>query len=87
MSKVEKLPSYEKFIGENKVEPFYKLPKKVIGDQLFSVQKELNTIYATVNKGDDFDLDKFKALISKLEKIAKSAKKFKSSRDLTKDFK
>ena len=68
---------------------YYRLPKDVIGNQLYSLSKELPGFYQTLSKGNDFDMKQFDAMLSKMQKIKKAAKKFTETdlRKLPKQYK
>lgn len=67
---------YEEIEIINETDEYYRLSKKVIGNEFWSVQKNLSNLYSHVSNGNDLDIDILDSIIKKLVKIKKSAKKF-----------
>ena len=65
---------------------YWRLPIKIIGNELYRVQKILPNLYNTVSKGNDFDMEQFDGIIKKLNIIKSSAKKFKAGENPSKGF-
>ena len=65
---------------------FYRLPKKVIGNDLYRAKQKFDALYSSLKHGNDFDEYEFKALISQLTNINKKAKKFQSADDVTSEY-
>ena len=55
---------------------FYRLPGNVINNELYVALKMLNNMSNTIKSGNDFDKKQFDKIISSLQKISKSSKKF-----------
>ncbi len=66
----------EKFNKLN--EDYYRLPKKNIGNELYTATKSLKSLYDYLEKGNDLDVDQLDSIISKLQTIRKNAKQFKT---------
>ena len=80
---MKKIKLFEEF---NSVEPiqeaFYRLPKDVIGNDLYFVSQNLTNLYNRVASGNDLDPAIIDGMIKKLEKIKKSAKKFNKAEEI-----
>jgi len=61
---------------------FYRLPGNVIGNELYSLNREMDTFYRRMADGNDFDMDVFNAFIREMQKIKKEAKRFKSAQEV-----
>ena len=57
-------------------EEYWRLPKKVIGNDLYAVSKQLNTIYQWLSYNNDYKEGSLDNIIKKLIEIKKTAKKF-----------
>jgi hypothetical protein len=57
---------------------FYLLPGNVINNELFVVTRNLNNLQQSLRNGNDLDLKGLKSIISGLQDIVRSAKKFKA---------
>lgn len=64
-------------------EAFYRLPKDVIGNDLYFVSQNLTNLYNRVASGNDLDPAIIDGMIKKLEKIKKSVKKFNDKEEVT----
>lgn len=51
---------------------YYTLPEKVVGDELYVLQRELPEFYKSVKKGNDVDMKQLKKLKSLLDKVYSS---------------
>ena len=51
---------------------YYTLPDKVIGNELYVLQRELPEFYKSVSKGNDVDMKQLKKLKSLLDKVHSS---------------
>lgn len=56
---------------------FYRLPREIIGNELFSLSREMNTFYRSQANGNDFDMGVFDAFIREMQKIKNAVKQFK----------
>lgn len=63
-------------------EAFYRLPKDVIGNDLYFVSQNLTNLYNRVASGNDLDPAIIDGMIKKLEKIKKSVKKFNDKEEV-----
>ena len=63
-------------------EAFMRLPGNVIGNELFTVQKELAAFYSSQTAGNDVDIKKLNTIIKDLNTIKKAAKKFNKPEDV-----
>ena len=61
---------------------FWRLPSKVIGNDLYTANKMFASMYSSLEKGDDLNMNSLESLIDILSKIKKQAKKFKSAEDV-----
>jgi hypothetical protein len=57
---------------------FHRLDKRTIRNDFYVAQKELERLYEKVKRGDDYDPESMKNIISWLQKIDKKAKRFKT---------
>jgi hypothetical protein len=57
---------------------FYRIPSNVIGNELYTVTRDLKMFADSQMNGNDFDVKSFSAIIGKLNKIKSEAKSFKS---------
>lgn len=55
---------------------FWRLPKKVIGDDLFYAYRRLESLYSWMEHGNDFKPKDLDDIISRLQAVKKSAKQF-----------
>lgn len=62
---------------------YYRLPKKVIGNDLYIFQKSITSQCESVMHGNDFDIDQWKSMLKDMQEIIKSAKEFDSEKDPT----
>lgn len=60
---------------------YHRLPKKIIGNDLYVFQKRINSECESVMHGNDFDVDQWKSMLEDMQKIIKSAKEFDSEKD------
>lgn len=51
---------------------YYTLPEKVIGDELFVLQREISEFYKSVKGGKDVDVKQLKKLKSMMDKVYSS---------------
>ena len=61
---------------------FYRLPKDIIGNDLYSVNKKLNYFYGSVHNGNDVDPGLLDTIIRMLNKVKESIKEFSSADDV-----
>ena len=59
-----------------------RLPGNVIGNELFTVQKELVAFYSSQTAGNDVDIKKLNTIIKKLNTIKKAVKTFNKPEDV-----
>ena len=69
-----KLQSVDEYITEGKA--FKRLPKKVIGNELYSIKDTLSSFYNTMESGNDYNPEVIKSLSERLKAIDKTAKTF-----------
>jgi hypothetical protein len=63
-------------------EAFFRLPSNIIGNELYTVAKNLNSFYDRANSGNDIDIEVLDSIIKKLNMIKKSAKKFNDAEEI-----
>jgi hypothetical protein len=62
---------------------FYRIPRKMIDNDLFSIQKGLSALYKDLDNGNDLrTISSLENLIDGLNKVLASAKKFKSAEEI-----
>jgi hypothetical protein len=61
---------------------FYRLPKDIIGDELYLTTKNLQNFYDRTAAGNDVDPGVIDTVIRNLEKVKKAVKKFNSKEDV-----
>lgn len=70
------MKQFKEFLTESKKEldesKYYIIPEKVIGDELYVLQRELPELYKSVKKGNDVDMKQLKKLKSLLDKVYSS---------------
>lgn len=80
---MKKIKLFEEF---NSVEPiqesFYRLPKDVIGNELYLASKNLLNFYDRTKSGNDVDPGVIDTVIKKLNDIKKSVKKFSNKEEI-----
>ena len=64
-------------------EAFNRLPKDVIGNELYLATKNLANFYQNTSAGSDIDTGVIDTIIRNLEKVKKSVKKFNSKEEVT----
>jgi hypothetical protein len=69
-------------VEESIKESFYRLPKKVIGNDLYVLDNRMQQLTSAVNNGSDLDIKALDNIISMLQDVRKSAKKFDKKEDL-----
>lgn len=70
---------FEDFVNE---ETFYRLPNKIIGNDLYAAKQSLNSFYDSTSSGDDVEPKTLESIIKNLERIQKEVKKFSHSDEL-----
>ena len=60
---------------------YYRLPKKVVNNDLYILQKSISSACEYVMNGNDFDMDQWKSMLKSMQEIIKSAKEFDSEKD------
>jgi hypothetical protein len=73
------MKTFTEFVNES---TFMRLPKDVIGNDLYSVTNQLKSVYDSLNAGNDFKEQEFDAVIKRLQEIKKQAKKFKDNKEI-----
>lgn len=78
----------EEIVNEG-ISSYQRLPTSVIGNELYSVQKNLSSFYENLKAGNDYEPSRMAAIIATLKKIDDSARAFyKGSKEaLPKEFK
>ena len=66
---------------------YYRIPKKIIGNELYVAGKLIEDIAKTAENENDFNMVRFDQLLDVLNKVKKSAKKFKSGEEPSGDYK
>jgi hypothetical protein len=69
-------------VEESIKESFYRLPKKVISNDLYVLDNRMQQLTSAVNNGSDLDIKALDNIISMLQDVRKSAKKFDKKEDL-----
>ena len=57
---------------------YWRLPKNVIGNVLYPLTFDINALYKSVNKGNDLNIEHLESIVTIIESIRKSAKRFKA---------
>lgn len=65
---------------------YWRLPKKVIGNELYPVQRNLKSLYDTVSNDNDLNMEQLEGIIRRLNKIKDAAKRFEAGEKPTRDF-
>ena len=65
---------------------FLRLSKQIIGDEFFTAERQMRSLYSLAKNGTDYDRERMQALIKKLQKIDKSAKLYKDRKDVPKNY-
>lgn len=63
-------------------EAFYRLPKDVIGNELYLASKNLTNLYNSSATGNDIDTGVVDSIVKQLNTVKKSAKKFNSAEEV-----
>jgi len=63
------LMSFREFIDESKV--FYRLPRKIIGNEVYVLKNKTKDMFSSLDAGNDFDIQQ----LNDIEKIIKSIRK------------
>lgn len=80
---MKKIKLFEEFNSEESVqESFYRLPKDVIGNELYLASKNLMNFYDRTQAGNDVDPGVLDTVIKKLNDIKKSVKKFSNKEEI-----
>jgi hypothetical protein len=58
-------------------EDFWRLPKKIIDNELYVVTNDLKSLYDSMDNDNDLKIEQLDNIIDELNKIKKKAKKFK----------
>jgi predicted acetyltransferase len=69
-------------VEESIKESFYRLPKKVISNDLYVLDNRMQQLTSVVSNGSDLDIKALDNIISMLQDVRKSAKKFDKKEDL-----
>jgi hypothetical protein len=82
------LPSFKQFnesvtITDINEGVFYRLPKDVIGNELYLASKNLANFYQDTSAGRDIDTGVIDTIIRNLDKVKKAVKKFNSKEEVT----
>jgi hypothetical protein len=75
----------QNFVDNEKA--FYRLPKKIIGNDLYVDVTALKSLYDYVSHGNDFKPEHLQSIIDSLNKVMKSAKKFKAGEEMPEEYK
>ena len=70
---------YESVVNE----AFYRLPKDVIGTELYVANKNLQSFYSNVSTGNDVDPKVLDAIIKNLQQVKSLTKKFNKAEEIT----
>lgn len=65
---------------------FYRLPKSVIGNDFWVAVNKIKWIYDQAESGQDYKPEDMKSVISVLQKIHKSARKFSNEGEVPDDY-
>lgn len=80
---MKKIKLFEEFNSTESVqESFYRLPKDVIGNELYLASKNLMNFYDRTQAGNDVDPGVLDTVIKKLNDIKKSVKKFSNKEEI-----
>ena len=80
---MKKIKLFEEFNNAKSVqESFYRLPKDVIGNELYLASKNLMNFYDRTQAGNDVDPGVLDTVIKKLNDIKKSVKKFSNKEEI-----
>lgn len=80
---MKKIKLFEEFNSAESVqESFYRLPKDVIGNELYLASKNLMNFYDRTQAGNDVDPGVLDTVIKKLNDIKKSVKKFSNKEEI-----
>jgi hypothetical protein len=68
------------FVNEKKIneDDYYRLPKKMIGNELHTFNRNVESFVGMLKHGDDFNMELADRLINSLNNFKSNAKKFKS---------
>ena len=80
--KLRKLIREELKLQLNEGNEYYRLSTKTIGDELYRVNRNIKSFYDSMKAGNDLELERIDGIISLLQKIKSSAKKFDQGTDL-----
>jgi hypothetical protein len=69
-------------VEESIKESFYRLPKKVISNDMYVIDNRMQQLTSVVSNGSDLDIKALDNIISMLQDVRKSAKKFDKKEDL-----
>lgn len=81
---MKRIHTFEGFLNEasSSNKGFWRLPDKVIGNELYRAKKGLDSLYSTIAAGNDLDMGALENIIDFLQKIKEQAKKFKSAEEI-----
>lgn len=80
---MKKIKLFEEFNSAESIqESFYRLPKDVIGNELYPAKQALNSFYDRVAAGNDVDPKSLDNIIKDLEYIKKAVKKFNKAEEV-----
>ena len=68
-------------------ESFMRLPNHMIRGELYEAKNLFESIYSTLIKGNDFQLDRFNTLIGLLKNIKDNSKSFDNEEDVPATYK
>jgi hypothetical protein len=75
------MKDFKKFLNESKDQldeaSYYTLPEKVVGNELFVLQRELSEFYKSVKKGNDVNITELKKMKGMMDKIVSSVEEKK----------
>ena len=70
------MKDFKEFLVESKEElneaKYFTLPDKVVGNELFVLQRELSEFYKSVKKGNDVNMNELKKMKTMMDKIVSS---------------
>lgn len=75
-------PKKDKVLESVIAEAFYRLPKDIIGNELYLASQNLTNLYNSLIAGNDIDTGVVDSIIKKLNTVKKSAKKFDKAEEI-----
>ena len=76
---------YIKELNESQSD-YYRLDKKTRGNELYIQKKNFDSMYNTINAGNDVPMDLLEKLIRALELIKNKCKKFPAGSEIPKEY-